>query len=160
MKQQKTINILLLENVTNNYDKMTSSTSDTSWIMILLDRSQQVMTVIGVIANIGTSITLIKNGQVSLAFIRFQTVLKIYVSFIMLNITHIKRLIDVISGLFAHNSVFIGPSVSNRWRHMSMGNAAASSTSQLGPVCSRVRSRDLSYVECAVHLLVLCARLR
>ena len=32
--------------------------------MILVDRSQQVMTIIGVIANMGTSITLIKNGQV------------------------------------------------------------------------------------------------
>ena len=43
---------------------MTSSSTDTSWLMILVDRSQQVMTIIGVIANIGTSITLIKNGQV------------------------------------------------------------------------------------------------
>ena len=65
MKQQKNINVLLLENLTRNYKNMTSSTSDTSLIMILLDRSQQVMTVIGVIANIGTSITLIRNGKVS-----------------------------------------------------------------------------------------------
>ena len=60
------LNILILENFTY-YDNMTSSPKDTSWLIILLDRSQQVMTIIGVIANIGTSITLIKNGQVSVA---------------------------------------------------------------------------------------------
>ena len=65
MKQQENINILLLENITRNYENMTSSKSDTSWIMILLDRSPQVMTIIGVIANIGTSMTLIRNGKVS-----------------------------------------------------------------------------------------------
>ena len=37
---------------------------DPFWIMIM-DRSQLAMTLIGVIANIGTSITLIKNRQVS-----------------------------------------------------------------------------------------------
>ena len=56
--------ITITENVTNNYDNMTSSISDVSWLMVLLDRSQQVMTIVGLIANIGTSITLIKNGQV------------------------------------------------------------------------------------------------
>ena len=65
MKLQKNINVLLLENITRNYENMTSSTSDTSWIMILLDRSQQVMTIVGLIANIGTSVTLIRNGKVS-----------------------------------------------------------------------------------------------
>ena len=35
--------------------------------MTLVDRSQQVMTIVGVIANVGTSITLIKNGQVSIS---------------------------------------------------------------------------------------------
>ena len=54
----------MIENVTNNYDNMTSSISDISWLMVLLDRSQQVMTIVGLIANIGTSVTLIKNGQV------------------------------------------------------------------------------------------------
>ena len=34
-------------------------------IFTLLDKSQLIMTIIGVIANVGTSITLIKNGQVS-----------------------------------------------------------------------------------------------
>ena len=64
------ISILFLENSTYYYDNMTSSTSDTSWIMILLDRSQQVMTIIGLIANMGTFVTLIKNGEVSVTSIR------------------------------------------------------------------------------------------
>ena len=34
-------------------------------IFTLLDKSQLIMAIIGVIANVGTSITLIKNGQVS-----------------------------------------------------------------------------------------------
>ena len=38
---------------------------------IFLDRSQLFMVVIGVIANVGTSITLIKNGQVGMIFIYF-----------------------------------------------------------------------------------------
>ena len=53
-----------MENFTYNNNNMTSSTN--SWVIILVDRSQQVMTIIGAIANIGTSITLIKNGQVSM----------------------------------------------------------------------------------------------
>ena len=52
------------ENVTY-YDNMTSTRNDTSLLLIFLDRSLLIMTIIGVIANIGTSITLIKNGQVS-----------------------------------------------------------------------------------------------
>ena len=55
---------LLLGNTTSYYDDVTSS-SGASWLITLVDRSQQVMTIIGVIANIVTSITLIKNGQVS-----------------------------------------------------------------------------------------------
>ncbi len=35
---------------------------------LLMDRSQLVMTIIGLIANLGTSITLIKNGQVRHCF--------------------------------------------------------------------------------------------
>ena len=46
---------------------MTSLTNDDVLLLIFLDRSQQVMTIVGVIANIGTSITLIKNGQVSVS---------------------------------------------------------------------------------------------
>ena len=42
---------------------MTSSANN-EFLLIFLDRSQQVMTIVGVIANISTSITLIKNGQV------------------------------------------------------------------------------------------------
>ena len=58
------INILLVQNLTHNdHHNMTSSTSN-EFFLIFLDRSQQVMTIVGVIANIGTSITLIKNGQV------------------------------------------------------------------------------------------------
>ena len=59
------LSILLLENITFSSDNVTSSTRDTSWLITLLDRSQQVMTIVGIIANIVTSITLIKNGQVS-----------------------------------------------------------------------------------------------
>ena len=66
MKHQKNINVLLLENITRDHDNMTSSVSDVSWLMVLLDRSQQIMTILGVIANIGTSITLIRNGKVSI----------------------------------------------------------------------------------------------
>ena len=56
--------MISFENVTY-YDYMTSTRNDTSLLSIFLDRSQLIMTIIGVIANIGTSITLIKNGQVS-----------------------------------------------------------------------------------------------
>ena len=59
------ISSLILENTTY-YDNVTSS-SDVSWLIILVGRSQQVMTIVGVIANVITSITLIKNGQVSVA---------------------------------------------------------------------------------------------
>ena len=59
------LSIVTIDNITHNYDNMTSFTSDISWFILLLDRSQQVMTIVGIIANIGTSITLIKNGQVS-----------------------------------------------------------------------------------------------
>ena len=51
------LSALFLENITYYYDNMTYSRADTSWLIILVDRSQQVMTILGVIANIGTSIT-------------------------------------------------------------------------------------------------------
>ena len=60
------LSILFLENFTYYYNNITLSPKDSSWLMILVDRSQQVMTIIGVIANIGTSVTLIKNGEVSM----------------------------------------------------------------------------------------------
>ena len=44
-------------------NKETAETKD-EFLLMLLDRSQLVMTIIGIIANIGTSITLIKNKQV------------------------------------------------------------------------------------------------
>ena len=65
MSNQNNTSSLVLENTTY-HDNMTSSPSDTSWLITLVDRSQQVMTITGVIANIGTSITLIKNGQVNI----------------------------------------------------------------------------------------------
>ena len=48
---------------------------------IFLDRSQLFMVIIGVMANMGTSITLIKNGQVGVIFTYF--IAKIY--FLLLN---------------------------------------------------------------------------
>ena len=47
----------------NNRSKIIKNSNDPLW-MILMDQSQLVMTVIGLIGNIATSITLIKNGQV------------------------------------------------------------------------------------------------
>ena len=41
-----------------------AETPDSPLWIILMDRSQLVMTIIGLIANIATSLTLIKNGQV------------------------------------------------------------------------------------------------
>ena len=52
------------ENLARDHDNMTSSTSN-ELLLIFLDRSQLVMTIIGVIANIGTSFVLFANGQVS-----------------------------------------------------------------------------------------------
>ena len=67
MRHNNTVNLSMksFENVTY-YDNMTSTTNDTSLLIILLDRSQLIMTIVGVIANIGTAITLIKNGQVGM----------------------------------------------------------------------------------------------
>ena len=55
--------VSIIENLTDYYDNKTSSTNN-EFLLIFLDRSQLVMTIVGVIANIGTSVTLIKNGQV------------------------------------------------------------------------------------------------
>ena len=62
--------MLFTANLTQNRfnDNLTSSRSN-DVILVLLDRSQLIMTIIGVIANIGTSVTLIKNGQVSVKII-------------------------------------------------------------------------------------------
>ena len=50
----------------NDYATNESITQDKDplW-MVLMDRSQLIMTIIGFLANVATSITLIKNGQVS-----------------------------------------------------------------------------------------------
>ena len=72
MKHQNNYNLdhLIIENLTQYNDNdtlMYNLTSSRSYdvLIMLLDRSQLVMTIVGVIANIGTSVTLIKNGQVS-----------------------------------------------------------------------------------------------
>ena len=63
MESQNNDNIS--ENLIYSYDNVTLSTNSDFLLLIFLDRSQQVMTIVGLIANVGTSITLIKNGQVS-----------------------------------------------------------------------------------------------
>ena len=45
------------------YNSLTSDNEDSIWI-IFLQESQLVVTIVGFVANIGTSTTLIKNGQV------------------------------------------------------------------------------------------------
>ena len=71
-KHQDNYNLTMLftANLTQNRfnDNLTSSRSN-DVILVLLDRSQLIMTIIGVIANIGTSITLIKNGKVSVKYV-------------------------------------------------------------------------------------------
>ena len=67
------ISILLVDNLTH-HNNMTSSVSN-DFLLIFLDRSQQVMTIVGVIANIGTSITLIENGQVGVTLTLIGTLL-------------------------------------------------------------------------------------
>ena len=59
------LSILVIENFTyHNNNNMRSSTGN-ELLLIFLDRSQLVMTIIGVIANMGTSFVLFANGQVS-----------------------------------------------------------------------------------------------
>ena len=51
-------------NVTHlNKNNATEKGNDPLWILFM-DQSQLVMTIIGLVANIATSVTLIKNGQV------------------------------------------------------------------------------------------------
>ena len=52
-------------NENNNSDVIRS---DPLWI-VFMDQSQLIMTIIGLVANIATSVTLIKNGQVRAVFI-------------------------------------------------------------------------------------------
>ena len=42
--------------------------NDPLWI-VFMDQSQLIMTIIGLVANIATSVTLIKNGQVRVMFL-------------------------------------------------------------------------------------------
>ena len=62
MDSQNSSNIS--EILTRDHGNMMSSSSN-DFLLIFLDRSQLVMTIIGVIANIGTSFVLFRNGQVS-----------------------------------------------------------------------------------------------
>ena len=48
----------------NSKSETNKNNKDSPLWMILMDQSQLVMTVVGLIGNIATSITLIKNGQV------------------------------------------------------------------------------------------------
>ena len=68
MDSQNSSNIS--ENLTRDHDDITSSSSN-EFLLIFLDRSQLVMTIIGVIANIGTSFALFTNGQVSKTILNF-----------------------------------------------------------------------------------------
>ena len=70
MKHQNNYNLsnLIFENLTQYTDNDNLGPSTSYDILIVfLDRSQLVMTIVGVIANTGTAVTLIKNGQVSVA---------------------------------------------------------------------------------------------
>ena len=64
--------------------------------MVLLDRSQQIMTIVGLIANIGTSITLIRNGKVSILLKKF------YFGFLNASVPYIvwARMVHHGDGLF------------------------------------------------------------
>ena len=59
------LSIVVIENFTYHYDNNIMSSTSNELLLIFLDRSQLVMTIIGVIANIGTSFVLFTNGQVS-----------------------------------------------------------------------------------------------
>ena len=56
----------MFNNISRNYsgiDDVTVEVEDPAWILHF-DRTQLVMTIIGLLANIGTTITLMVNGQV------------------------------------------------------------------------------------------------
>ena len=57
-------------NTINNNDQKSGNNKNPLW-MDLMDQSQLVMTAVGLIGNIATSITLIKNGQVSKFFFNY-----------------------------------------------------------------------------------------
>ena len=71
------------DNLTSVYKNISASKSlilnnEVSVWVIFLQQSQLIMTIVGIIANVGTSTTLIKNGQVSMNIITviFISVLK------------------------------------------------------------------------------------
>ena len=66
MKETFTVATDNLTTVTKNLplsNSLTSDNEDSIWI-IFLQESQLIVTIVGFVANIGTSATLIKNGQV------------------------------------------------------------------------------------------------
>ena len=66
---EETFTVRSYELTTNNnnlpFSNSLISDNENSIWLIFLDRSQLVMTIVGLVANVGTSVTLIKNGEVS-----------------------------------------------------------------------------------------------
>ena len=66
-------NVKMDTNITNTsstkvlYDNNNTINDDSPLWMTLMDQSQLVMTIVGFVANMATSITLLKNGQVSMS---------------------------------------------------------------------------------------------
>ena len=65
MEKTQNFTSLTHMNENNNSDVIRS---DPLWI-VFMDQSQLIMTIIGLVANIATSVTLIKNGQVRVVFL-------------------------------------------------------------------------------------------
>ena len=63
---EKIHNFTSLTRVNENNSVVTEN--DPLWI-VFMDQSQLIMTIIGLVANIATSVTLIKNGQVRAMFL-------------------------------------------------------------------------------------------
>ena len=61
----------------NDTSNDSSKQGDPLW-MILMDRSQLIMTIIGLVANVGTSITLMKNRQVRVITILSKITFSLY----------------------------------------------------------------------------------
>ena len=72
-------NSTIVSDQKNFYESVTDDNSlkedDPLWL-IVMDQSQLIMTIVGLIANIATSITLIKNGQVNFSFLILFTSMK------------------------------------------------------------------------------------
>ena len=63
---EKIHNFTSLTHMNENNSVVTEN--DPLWI-VFMDQSQLIMTIIGLVANIATSVTLIKNGQVRVMFL-------------------------------------------------------------------------------------------